>query len=101
MSEILSIKEMMDNIGFDPDSFVQLEYKRCQSHLKALIHRTEKTLIGIQKTDGMETLSDKQKSVQRTLNQLLFIHNKMVEMEGIIYALKEENELLTERLKLR
>jgi SET domain-containing protein len=99
--EILSIKEMMDNIGFDPELFVKLEYKKCQHHLKQLIKRTETTLISIEKSDGMEVLSERQKSVQLTLNQLILVHNKMVEMEGIIYALKEQNELLTERLNLR
>jgi hypothetical protein len=100
-TEMLSIKEMMVNIGLDPEFILHLEYKKSAYYLSQLIHRTEKTLIDIQKQEGMEVLSERQKSVQKTLNQLIFAHNKIVEMEGIIYKLKNENELLNERLKLR
>lgn len=101
LTEMLSIKEMMVNIGLDPDLIIHLEYKKSQLYLKQIINRTEKTLIGIQESEGMEQMSERQKSVQKTLNELIFAHNKIVEMEGIIYALKEQNELLNERLKLR
>jgi hypothetical protein len=99
--EILTIKEMMVKIGLDPDHIVRIEYRKSQIYLKEIIKKTESTLINIQEVDGMEVISERQKSVQLTLNRLLFAFNKMVEMEGIIYALREQNELLTERLNLR
>jgi len=99
--EMISIKEMMQKIGLEPDFLIELEYKKSQKYLMELILRTEKTLIDIQETDGVEQLSNRQKNVQKTLNQLVFSHNKLVEMEGIIHALKKENEMLNERLKAR
>ena len=98
---ITRVTEMMKKIGLDPDFIIELEYKRSQEYLKILIHRTEQTLITLQEEDNMEVLSDRAKSVNNTLNQLIFAHNKMVEMQGIIYTLKQENDLLNERLKLR
>ena len=99
MSEILSIKEMLKKIGHDPDFIIELEYKKCLHYVEILINRTEKSLIDIQESDGMNILSDRQKSVQKTLNHLVFAHNKMAQMEGIIYALTQENNLLKSRIK--
>jgi hypothetical protein len=93
-----SIKEMMVRIGLDPDHIKNVEYRKCQLYLSRLIQRTEATLIKLQETD-MQT--EKIKSTERTLGNLIFCHNKMYEMEGIIHALRGENELLKQRIENR
>ena len=90
-----SIKEMMVRIGLDPDHIKSVEYRKCQLYLSRLIHRTEATLKKLQESD-MQT--EKIKSTEQTLNNLIFCHNKMYEMEGIIHALRGENELLKQRI---
>jgi hypothetical protein len=100
-NEMLSIKEMMERIGLDPNFIIELEYKKSQVFLMKLIVKTETTLKNIQEVDGMEVMSERQKSVQNSLNGLIFSHNKLVEMEGIIHALRKENEMLNERLNAR
>jgi hypothetical protein len=100
-NEMLSIKEMMERIGLDPNFIIELEYKKSQVFLMKLIVKTETTLKNIQEVDGMEAMSERQKSVQNSLNGLIFSHNKLVEMEGIIHALRKENEMLNERLNAR
>lgn len=96
-----SIKDLMIKAGLDPDRIVHLQYKKAEHHLGRLVLRTEKTLIKIQEVDGMDVVSPRQKDVEQTLNTLLFTHQKMVQMQGIIYSLNLENELLKERLKIR
>ncbi len=91
-----SIKEMMERIGLDPDHIKNVEYRKCQLYLQQLIDRTEATLTKMQQDDPM---TDRTKQVEKTLNNLIFCHNKMFEMEGIIHALRGENELLRKRLK--
>jgi valyl-tRNA synthetase len=100
-NEMLSIKEMMERIGLDPNFIIELGYKKSQVFLMKLIVKTETTLKNIQEVDGMEVMSERQKSVQNSLNGLVFSHNKLVEMEGIIHALRKENEMLNERLNAR
>jgi hypothetical protein len=100
-NEMLSIKEMMERIGLDPNFIIELEYKKSQVFLMKLIVKTETTLKNIQEVDGMDVMSERQKSVQNSLNGLIFSHNKLVEMEGIIHALRKENEMLNERLNVR
>jgi len=90
-----SIKEMMVRIGLDPDHIKNVEYRKCQLYLARLIERTETTLKKLQE-DDLQT--EKIKSTERTLNNLIFCHNKMYEMEGIIHALRGENELLKQRV---
>lgn len=97
-SEFLSIKEALEKIGMNADHVLQLEYRKTELYLTKLITRTEKTLIKIQRTDGLEVISDRQKSIQNTLNQLIFAHNKVCEMESIIYKLLAENEMLKTRI---
>ena len=92
---------MMERIGLDPNFIIELEYKKSQVFLMKLIVKTETTLKNIQEVDGMDVMSERQKSVQNSLNGLIFSHNKLVEMEGIIHALRKENEMLNERLNVR
>lgn len=100
-TELFSIKEEFKKMGLNPDFALELEYKRVQLYLSILIQKTEKTLISIQEKEGLDEVSDRQKSVEKTLRQLIFSHNKCVQMEAMIFALKKENEMLHERLKLR
>ena len=99
--EFLSIKDELKKIGMDPDNIIFLQYKKVGFHLEKLIVRTEKSLIDLQEKDGLDVISDRQNSVQNTLNQLIFAHNKVHEMQSLIYTLKAENEMLTNRLKAR
>lgn len=96
-----SIKEMMIRIGLDPEHIKHIEYRKCQYYLTKIIERTEASLIKLQEQDGMNVVSARQKDVENTLNQLIFCHNKMYEMEGIIHALRGENELLNNRINAK
>jgi len=98
---MLSIVEMMRKIGLDPEHIKSVEYRKAQVYLMRIILRTEKVLLKIQEDEGLEQLSDRQKSVTNTLKELCFAHGKMSEMEAIIFQLRQENELLNERLKLK
>ena len=101
LEEIYSIKEMMERIGLDPNHIIRLEYRKCQHYLKEFILKSEPNLIKLQELDGMDIVSDNQRKTEKTLSKLIFIHNKMIELERICYAQKEEIELLNERIKNR
>lgn len=96
-----NIKDLFIKYGLDQNHVLGLEYKKAEYFLGEIILRTEKTLIDLQKKEGLEYYSERQKSVETTLKQLTFIHNKITEMELLIYRLELENELLSKRLKLR
>lgn len=96
-----NIKDLFVKYGLDPNYVLGLEYKKAEFFLSELVLRTEKTLIDLQNKEGLEYYSERQKSVETTLNKLTFIHKKVTEMELVIYRLEMENELLTKRLKLR
>lgn len=96
-----SIKEMMVKLGLDPNHILAIEYKKSQIYLQQIIVKTEKSLIDIQKVDGLDVVSERQKSIEKILGRLIFAHNKLVQMEALIYSLTKENEMLNERLKLR
>ena len=97
--QYLSIKDALVKVGMNPDHILHLEYKKSAFYLTKLIVRTERALIELQEQDGLDIISERQKSVQETLNQLIFAHNKINEMESIIYSLRAENDMLIERLK--
>lgn len=96
--EMISIKEMMQKIGIEPDHLMRIEYRKCGLFLKQFVLKTEKKLIKLQEA---ETDTEAIKSTLNVLNQLILCHNKFHEMESKIYELKEENSLLNERLKAR
>lgn len=99
--EMENIKELFTKIGLSENNVLGLEYKKAEHYLGEIILRTEKTLLDLQKKEGLEYYSERQKSVQTTLNRLLFIHGKITQMEALIYRLELENELLSKRLKLK
>lgn len=96
--EMISIKEMMQKIGIEPDHLMRIEYRKCGLFLKQFVLKTEKKLMKLQET---ENDTESIKSTLNVLNQLILCHNKFHEMEAKIYELKEENSLLNERLKAR
>ena len=99
--EIVTIKGLLKKIGLDQNHLISIEYMKAQFHLMQIILRTEKVLIKIQEDEGLEVVSERQKSVNQTLTQLCFVHGKMSEMEGLIFQLRQENELLTQRIKIK
>jgi hypothetical protein len=96
-----NIKDLFKKYGLDKNHVLGLEYKKTQFFLDELILRTEKTLIDIQEKEGFDYYSERQKSVETTLQRLLFVNSKVRQMELLIYRLELENELLSKRIKLR
>lgn len=98
--KLISIKNEMKKIGLDPQHILNIEYFKAQIYMSELIVRTEKSLIKLQE-DPLMIGSAREKSIENTLTKLIFSHNKLAQMEGIIYGLMAENKLLNERIKLR
>lgn len=96
---MIGINDLIKKIGIEPEFIIKLEYRKALSYLMALILKAEKSLIQVQEVDGLEIISPRQKSIQHSLKVLTFSYNKIAEMEGVIFMLRKENDLLKERIK--
>ena len=94
MPPILSIKQMISNKdevkamlqgkGFDPAHVLKIEYLKAEKNLNSIIGRTERSLISEQAKGNDE----RSKSIETTLNELLYIWGHLVQQNARIMELE-------------
>jgi len=81
----------------DYSGVMRIDYLRAEYRLRRMIFRTEKTLFN-KRTEDLPD-ENRIKSIEKTLDGLNEVHQEMVTQHQEIIALKNENQLLKERIK--